>query len=195
MSEAPNRENVSTMLRQRRRALLQRPEISDRVRQLSASESRHPLNPRRSRRPTLIMGVVAGGALLVMLVCGIGAVAIVANGVWFRSQLDSPAVTAQSFYGALHEQDFTTAYSYLSDSAKAHVSLSTFTSRFQAYDQVDGIVESYLVTNTKVTGSGATVQVAITRSGSDGLAVGQTLDFVQQSDGWHINAASPPLWS
>ncbi len=195
MADTPNRRQLSSLLEQRRRALLNRPEISDRVRQLSASGTRNPVNPRRMRRPALLTALVAGGALAIMLLCGISAVALVANGLWFHSQLGSPSVTAQSFYGALHQKDYATAYSYLSETAKAHISQGEFTAKFQAYDQVSGVVESYLVASTKVTGSRATVQMDVTRSGADGQAVAQTLTFVQQSGSWWIDSTSPPLWS
>jgi hypothetical protein len=195
MADAQQRRDLSSLLEQRRRALLQRPEISDRVRALSDSGNRHPLNPKRARRPALMMGLIAGGALAVMLACGLTAVALVVNGLWFHSQLDSPDVTAQSFFSDLHQQDFSGAYGYLSDGAKAHITEAAFAAKFQAYDQVSGIVESYLVASTKLNGGNATVQMDVTRSGSDSQAVAQTLNFVRQSDGWRIDGASPPLWS
>jgi hypothetical protein len=195
MADAQDRRDLSSMLEQRRRALLQRPGVSERVQHLSESGSRHPLNPRRARRPTLLMGLIAGGALTLMLVCGIAAVALVVNGLWLHSQLSSPTVTAQSFFSALHQQDFASAYSYLSDDAKSHISEATFAAKFQAYDQVNGIVESYPVASSKTNGNIATVQVYVTRSGSDGEAVAETLNFVKQGSDWRINGTSPPLWA
>jgi hypothetical protein len=195
MPNEQRRREVSAQVERQRRALRGNPGASERVRQLSESGSRHPLNPARMRRPALLTALFAGTAVLAMLVCGILAIVLVANGFWLHSQLDSPATTAENFYSALHQEDFSTAYSYLSDRAKAQISEADFTSKFEAYDQVSGTVLSYPIANTTTHNTTAIVVVNVTRTGGSDHALAQTLEFVQQSGAWRIDDANPPLWS
>jgi hypothetical protein len=195
MPNEQHRREVSAQLEQRRQALRGNPNVSERMRQLSESGSRHPLNPHRGRRPALLMALFAGSAVLAMLVCGILAITLIANGFWLHNQLVSPSTTAENFYSALHQQDFSTAYSYLSDRAKAHVSQADFTLKFQAYDQVSGRVLSYPIAHTTTNDTTATVVVNVTRSGGSDHALSQTLNFVQQDGAWRIDDANPPLWT
>ncbi|MBF6591361.1 MAG: hypothetical protein IVW57_12660 [Ktedonobacterales bacterium] len=195
MSDAQRRRQVSSLLEQRRRALLDHPDVSERMRRLSVSGSRHPLNPKRARRPALLTMLIASTAIAAMVLCGVITGTLVVNGLWLRNQLSSPSVTAQAFYGALHEQDFTTAYSYLSAAAKAQLSEAQFEANFRGFDQVGGVVESYLIVSSSTHGSTATVVVGVVRSGSNGQAVQQTLNFIQQSNSWRIDSAVPKLWS
>jgi hypothetical protein len=194
MAESQRRD-VSSILEQRRRELRDRSDISDRMRQLSSSGGRHPNSPKRARRPALLTGIVAASALAAMLLCAVTAIAVVANGLWFHSQLDSPATTAQNFYGALHQEDFSGAYAYLSSAARSKVSQADFTQKFEAYDQVSGVVETYLVKSSAVHTSTATVIMDVTRSGMSGQAVEETLNFVKQNDGWRIDTTNPSLWT
>jgi hypothetical protein len=188
MSDAKSRPDLSGILAQRRRELSDRPDISARMRKLSASNSRNsvPLAPRK--RPTLLRVILAAAAVTLLLACGISAAVAVASGVWFHSQLNDPSQTALDFYSALHQQDYSRAYDFFSDSAKARLSQNAFTAQFSAYDSVSGIVESYTtVGNAKVQGSIALVTIDVVRRGNTSQAQVQTIHLVNQNGSWTID--------
>lgn len=186
MNDPKRRRELSGLLAEQRQELSSRDDVSRRMRELAESGSRYPVNPKRARRPALITAIFAGTAVLAMLVCGITAVVLIANGVWFQGQLDSPSVTAQEFYGKLHQEDFVAAYAFFSDGAKSRTSQDAFIQQFQGFDQVSGIVESYPIARSDVRGSSATVVAHVIRT-SNTQAQEEILSFVKQSDGWRID--------
>jgi len=188
MSDAKSRPDLSGILEQRRRELSDRPDVSARMRKLSASNSRNPLPPTPRKRPTMLRMLLVGLAVVLLLACAISAAVAVASGVWFRNQLNDPSQTALDFYSALHQQDYARAYGFFSDGARASLSQSAFAAQFSAYDSVSGIVESYITEgNTKVQGSTAVVIVDVVRRGNTSQAQVQTIHLVNQNGSWTID--------
>jgi len=188
MSDAKSRPDLSGILEQRRRELSDRPDVSARMRRLSASNSRNPLPASPRKRPTMLRMLLVGLAVVLLLACAISAAVAVASGVWFRNQLNDPSQTALDFYSALHQQDYARAYGFFSDGARASLSQSAFAAQFSAYDSVSGIVESYITEgNTKVQGSTAVVIVDVVRRGNTSQAQVQTIHLVNQNGSWKID--------
>ena len=181
-------QTLSGILEQRRRELSDRPDVSARMRKLSASNSRNPVPIVPRKRPTLLRLILAGTAVVLLLACGISAAVAVASGVWFHNQLSDPSQTALDFYSALHQQDYARAYGFFSSDAKAHLSQSVFAAQFSAYDSVSGIVESYTtVGSANVQGSNAVVTVDVVRRGNTSQAQVQTIHLVNQNGSWTID--------
>ena len=188
MSNTNSRPDLSGILEQRRRELSDRPDISVRMRKLSQSNARNPVPVRPRKRPTLLKLVLAAVAVVLLLACGVTAAVAVASGVWFHNQLTDPGQTALDFYSALHQQDYTRAYSFFSSGARTSLSQSAFTSQFSAYDSVSGIVQSYTVDgSSKIQGSNAVVTVDVVRRGNPNQAQVQTIYLVSQDGSWKID--------
>lgn len=188
MSNTNSRPDLSGILEQRRRELSDRPDISVRMRKLSQSNARNPVPVRPRKRPTLLKLVLAAVAVVLLLACGVTAAVAVASGVWFHNQLTDPSQTALDFYSALHQQDYTRAYSFFSSGARTSLSQSAFTSQFSAYDSVSGIVQSYTVDgSSKIQGSNAVVTVDVVRRGNPNQAQVQTIYLVSQDGSWKID--------
>jgi hypothetical protein len=188
MSNTNSRPDLSGILEQRRRELSDRPDISVRMRKLSQSNAHNPVPVRPRKRPTLLQLVLAAVAVVLLLACGVTAAVAVASGVWFHNQLTDPSQTALDFYSALHQQDYTRAYSFFSSGARTSLSQSAFTSQFSAYDSVSGIVQSYTVDgSSKIQGSNAVVTVDVVRRGNPNQAQVQTIYLVSQDGSWKID--------
>jgi hypothetical protein len=188
MSNTNSRPDLNGILEQRRRELSDRPDISVRMRKLSQSNARNPVPVRSHKRPTLLKLVLAAVAVVLLLACGVTAAVAVASGVWFHNQLTDPGQTALDFYSALHQQDYTRAYSFFSSGAHTSLSQSAFTSQFSAYDSVGGIVQSYTVDgSSKIQGSNAVVTVDVVRRGNPNQAQVQTIYLVSQDGSWKID--------
>jgi hypothetical protein len=170
----------------RRRELSERPDVSQRMRELSRSSSHHAALDTTKRSPLLAtLGIAAGVGL--MLACVLSATAAVASGLWFQSRLSDAPTTVQNFYSALHEQDYARAYSYLSTAAQKRTPQDAFTAQFTSLDEITGVVDTYTITSSSATGAGATVTVDVVRRGSADRAQTQTLTLVQQGGAWHID--------
>jgi hypothetical protein len=188
MNDAKNRPDLSGIIEHRRRELNDRPDISARMRKLSASNARNPVPVSPRKRPTLVTLVLAIVAVTLLLACGVSAAVAVASGVWFHNQLNDPSQTALDFYGSLHQKDYTRAYTFFSNGAKSRLSQTDFTNQFSAYDSVSGIVQSYTVDgDAKVQGSNAVVTVDVVRRGNTSQAQVQTIYLVNQNGGWKID--------
>lgn len=188
MGDTKSRPDLSGILEQRRRELSDRPDISVRMRKLSASNARNPVPAAPRKRRSLLTMALAGLAVVLLLACGISTAVAVASGVWFHNHLNDPSQTALDFYGALHQQDYTRAYSYFSDSARAKLSQADFAAQFSAYDSVGGIVQSYTVAgDPKIQGSNAVVTVDVVRRGNATQAQVQTIYLTSRNGGWKID--------
>ncbi|HEU5349787.1 MAG TPA: hypothetical protein VFU63_14340 [Ktedonobacterales bacterium] len=190
MSDAKSRPDLSGILEQRRRELSDRPDVSARMRKLSASASsaQNPVPVIPRKRPALLTIVLAAAVVALLLACGITSAVAVASGVWFNNQLNDPSQTALNFYGALHQQNYARAYSFFSDGAKTHLSQTDFTTQFSAYDSVGGIVQSYTVEgHSNVQGSNAVVTVDVVRRGNTSQAQKQTIYLTNQNGSWKID--------
>jgi hypothetical protein len=188
MSSTNSRPDLSGILEQRRRELSDRPDISARMRKLSESNTRNPVRVRPRRRPTLQTMALAAVAVVLLLACGVTSAVAVASGVWFHNQLSDPSQTVLDFYGSLHQQDYTRAYSFFSSGAQSRLSKDNFTTQFSAYDSVGGIVQSYTVDgSSNVQGSNAVVTVDVVRRGNPNQAQVQTISLVSQNGSWKID--------
>lgn len=124
-----------------------------------------PEPPKKShRRLWITLGIV--GCVLVLFVCG-GCVATSVFGLRYIQQDIGPALVTVQYYGALKEQKYDLAYSYLTANASIQgraVSLATFTHTAQAADATLGKVTRYTPTSFTATGSTATVTMQVTRN-------------------------------
>ena len=189
MRDVKQREQLSLLVEQRRRELLERPDVSERTRELSQSSSRNAIYPQVKRR-TLVTMVAAALGMIALIALVVTAVAITAGGIWFQNQLNDPSVTVQKFYSALHQQQYTEAYSYLSPNLQHQISKAKFTTEFSSDDAINGVVESYPTTNAVTSDSAATITVDLVRRGNDTSAQQVTLHLVKSGNNWLIDNIS-----
>ena len=187
MGDTKSRPDLSGILEQRRRELSDRPDISARMRKLSASNTRNPVPAMPRKRRSLLTIVLAAVAVALLLACVLGG-----GGGCQRRLVPQSTQRSQPgharLHGALHQQDYPRAYGYFSDNAKTHLSQSDFTSQFSAYDSVGGIVQSYTVQgDAKVQGSNAIVTIDVVRRGNTTQAQVQTDYLTSQNGGWKID--------
>ena len=186
-ADARRRAELAERVEQRRREFGDRPDISQAMRKLSQSSSRNPLGGNARKRPTTLTLVLGAVAVVAMLACVGTAIGVTAGGLWLRDQLGDPSTTGDQFFSALHEQDYQQAYSYLSTAAQAHLSQAAFTNQYAAYDQINGIVDSYLVKSSAMNGSRATIVYVVVRRGNTSTGQLQTVTFVQENGNWRID--------
>ncbi len=111
----------------------------------------------------ITLGVVGGLLVLGCAACGI----LGALGVNLFAQAAQPAVVAGQYYGAVSQQDYTKAYSYL-DTSSVSVQGQTltpqaYTQAAQVLDTTQGKVTKASPTSYNVTNDTATVTMAVTR--------------------------------
>jgi hypothetical protein len=180
---------LATRIEQRRQQLGERGDVSQRLRELSASGSRFPAPAARGRRSTLntvIITSIAGAGLLLIAIV---AVIIIVSGVWVQSQLtSSPSTTAEDYYAAVHQQDYATAYGTFSSGAQSALSEAKFEQTMRATDLISGGVQSYTVVAATTSGATATVTVDVVRQGDTTTAQVFQLTLVQQQQSWRISA-------
>jgi hypothetical protein len=187
MIDRKRREDLARRVEERRRELLNRPDISQRTRELSQSSSRNPiLTPRkRSTTRNFIIGGIAVGLMLLFVILGTGA--IIGN-LWFQNELNDPTTVVQQFYTSLHQQDYTHAYSFLSKSAQTSLPSSDFDDKYGSYDRVEGIVDTFTVTKADVGATTATFTVAVQRRGDPNTAKLETVRLSKAGSDWHIDS-------
>ncbi|HZC06947.1 MAG TPA: hypothetical protein VE338_15035 [Ktedonobacterales bacterium] len=189
MPDAQRRVELATRIEQRRQELGERADVSQRLRDLSASGSRFPApaarGARRSTLNTVIITSIAGLGLL--LIAAIAAVVIV-SGVWVQSQLNTPTTTVENFYAAVHQQDYATAYSKFSSQAQSSLSETKFEQTMRATDLISGGVQSYAIVSTTTSGSTATVTVDIVRLADSSVAQVYQVKLTQQQQSWVISS-------
>lgn len=186
MANPQRRAELATRIEQRRQELGERRDVSQRLRELSASGSHFPspvASKGRSTLNTVIISVIAGIGLLAII--AIAAIVIV-SGVWVQSQLSSPSITVEDFYAAVHQQDYQTAYSKLTSGAQSTLTETKFEQEMRATDLVSGGVQSYSVVSTTVNGANATVTVDVVRSGDTTTATVFQLTLTQEQQNWRI---------
>lgn len=190
MPDAQRRAELATRIEQRRQELGERADVSQRLRDLSASGSRFP-SPvaRRGQRSTLntvIITAIAGAGLLLIAIV---AIIVIASGVWVQTQLaSSPSSTAEDFYAAIHQQDYASAYAKFSSSAQSGLSEAKFEQTMRATDLISGGVQSYSVVSASTNGASATVTVDVVRQGDTTTASVFQLTLVQEQQSWRISA-------
>lgn len=187
MSDSSRYTDVATRVKRQREELGQRADVSQRLRDLSASSARNPIHPpqRPRQRPvtTTLVGIAAGAGLLL---CAALATLVIASGVWAQAQFGSPTTTVEGFYSALHQQNYTQAYSYFSTSAQRSLGEAQFQQTMSAADMLAGAVESDTVTTSTVNGSTATVTVEVVRRGDTTQAQVYQLTLTQEEQSWRI---------
>jgi hypothetical protein len=178
---------LAALLERRRRELADRMDISPKLRRLSRAAAPTSLLPERMRRSRALSGALAVALVALVGACVLGATAVGASGLWLQGQLGDPATTAQNFYGALHQQDYARAYSYLTSGAQQRMSRADFVTQYSDLDAVAGVVESYTIGTDTVAGTSATTVVSVVRRGDVTRAQSQTLTLVKQGDAWRID--------
>jgi hypothetical protein len=187
MNEPKHRAELAKLVEQRRRELESRPDISQTMRRLSESSHRNPVGkPARSRKTTRAL-ILTGAGVVALVICILGTAAVIWANTLVQTGFSDPANTVQQFYSALHETNYSQAYSYFSKNAKAHLSQDTFTNLYSGYDRVDGIVQDFPIQSTTQKGDTAEVVALVTRRGDASTGQLQTLTLVSSSSGWLID--------
>lgn len=189
MKDSKQRHDLAMLVERRRRELADRPDISQRTRELSQSSSRNKvIGPQSLSRKTTISLMLGGLAVVALIACVASAVLVTAGGLWFQSQLSDPGTTVQKFYSALHQQSYGDAYALFTPNAKAHLSQSQFTDTYSSYDSVEGVVEDYPVQKSTVNSNAASFTVAVVRRGNAAQATVETLALVNVNGNWYIDS-------
>lgn len=179
--------DLAERVAERRRQLAERPDVSQKMRDLSASSSQNPNGSLRPKRSPLLTTVALAAGVFLLVACAVGATALVASGLWVQNQLSDPPTTAQNFYGALQSQNYARAYSYTSTAFQKRIPSSAFNDQFSSLDQVGGVVDSYPIVSDKTTGATATVVVQVIRRSNKAQALTQTLTMVKEGTNWRID--------
>jgi hypothetical protein len=187
MSRIERPKNLAALLERQRRELRERLDVSPKLRQLSRVAIPPSLLPEGMRRSRTLTSAIVVAAIIVFGACVVGATALAASGLWLQGQLGDPATTAQNFYGALHQQDYARAYTYLSSGARQRTQQPAFVAQYSELDAIAGVVESYSITSDSASTTGATVAASVVRRGDTTRAQTQTLTLVKESGGWRID--------
>jgi hypothetical protein len=179
--------DLSARVAERRRQLAERQDVSQKMRDLSASSSQNPNSSLRPRRSPLLTTVMLAAGVFLLVACAVGATALVLSGLWVQNQLSDPPTTAQNFYGALQSQNYTRAYSYTSSGFQKRIPADAFNDQFSSLDQVSGVVDSYPIVSEKTSGDKATVVVHVIRRSNKAQALTQTLMMVKEGNSWRID--------
>ena len=158
------------------------------MRELSESSGRHPMpsQPKqRSRVLPILLGVV-GVATLVA--CIFSATSVIAGGLWFQDQLNSPSTIAESYFTAVHQEDYQRAYSYLSSNAQHHISQANYTTQMRNADILQGGVIAFTTDSTTTSGSKATVTMDVVRNSAPTVAQVLRLALVNENGAWRIDS-------
>lgn len=187
MPDARRRADLATRIEQRRQELGTRGDVSQRLRELSASGSRIPAPAARGQRSTLNTVMISAIAGVGLLVIAIIAAIVIISGVWVQTQLtSSPSTTVEDFYSAIHQQDYATAYDKFSSAAQGQLSVAKFTQTMRATDLIAGGVQSYTIVSATTNGQTATVTVDVVRQGNSSIAQVFQLTLTQEQQTWRI---------
>ena len=190
MNDSERRAALESRVLQRRRELSERPDISERMRELSASGSRNPIAPVAppKRRSRLANGLIVAAVVAALLVCATGAGVVIASGVFVQNQLNDPSTVVEDYYNALQTQDFTRAYSYLSANAQRHTSEAAFETDARADDAFSGAIASFAITSDTASSSTAVLVVDVVRRDAPYQATVETLDLVKDNGNWRVDS-------
>jgi hypothetical protein len=178
---------LATRIEQRRQELGTRGDVSQRLRELSASGSRISAPAARGQRSTLNTVMISAIAGVGLLVIAIIAAIVIISGVWVQTQLtSSPSTTVEDFYSAIHQQDYATAYGKFSSAAQGQLSVAKFTQTMRATDLIAGGVQSYTIVSATTNGQTATVTVDVVRQGNSSIAQVFQLTLTQEQQTWRI---------
>lgn len=143
-----------------------------------------PLPPKRSLRWLWITLSIIGGVLV--LSCA-GSIAF----SFLRSNILSPtagaSTTANSYYQAIENKDYATAYNYLANdmytSGGQAITLSLYTNIAQADDLYSGPVISFSQSNISINSGKVSVTMSVKRNGNPYVVY---LQLQQNSGNWQI---------
>jgi hypothetical protein len=187
MADPQRHEKLAARIVEQRKLLEGRADVSQRLRDLSASSARNPIAPARKRRSPLIALLVTAIAGMALIACIIASIAIISSGIWVQTQLGSPTTTVEDFFSALHAQNYSQAYGFLSSKAQSELSEERFQQIYQASDALSGSVDYYAITSTVTQGSTATVTVDVVRRGDSKTAQVVALTLIQENGSWRIS--------
>jgi hypothetical protein len=185
MADSKRRTQITELIERRRRALVERPDISQTMRKLSQSSSRNPKAPIRPRRTTTTTLLLGGAGVLLMLFCVALAVTVLIGNIWLQNQLSDPTTTVQKYYAALKQRNYNEAYSYLAKNLQGRVLPVTFADTYSGNDTLDGVIDRYYITINKRDEATATVTVIVVRRARDTAQL-QTLNLVKENGDWRI---------
>ncbi len=186
MSDPQRQEELATRIEERRKLLEGRVDVSQRLRDLSASSARNSVTPAHKRRSPLIALLVTAIAGVAFIACAVASLSLIGSGIWVQTQLGSPNTTVEDFFSAVHAQNYPQAYSFLSSKAQNELSEERFQQIYQASDALSGAVEYYAITSTVTQGSTATVTVDVVRRGDTKTAQVFVLTLTQENSSWRI---------
>ena len=185
---AQRRAALGAVIEQRRKELSQRPDVSARMRKLSESSGRNPMPTQtkpRSRIVPLLLGVAG---VVALVACILSASAVIASGLWFQNQINSPSTTAESYFTAVHQEDYQRAYTYLSSNAQHHISQADFTAQMRNADILQGGVISFTTDSETTNGANATVIMDVVRNSAPTTAQVLRVTLVDQNNTWRIDS-------
>jgi len=188
MTDPQRRVELATRIEQRRQELGARADVSTRLRELSASGSHFPVSGGPLRRSPLFRLIVVAGAVVALLLIAGLATFVVASGMWVQTQLNSPSITVEDFYSAVHQQDYQAAYSKFSTAAQNSLSEPKFEQTMRATDLISGGVDTYSIVSSATNGSTATVTVDVVRRGDTTMATVFQLTLTQEQQSWRISS-------
>jgi hypothetical protein len=144
-----------------------------------------------SQRKTLpvVLGIV--GVVVILGCLGIGALVTVRL-ISLQNTLNSPQVTIDTFYSALHVNDYQTAYNQLSSGFQQRYTFPSFRATFELI----GTLASYQISNLQTRNNQASATVKVTLVKGDG---GTTVDeiknvqLVQENGDWKIDRVNPSM--
>lgn len=143
-----------------------------------------PLKPKRSLRWLWITLSIIGG--ITVLSCA-GSLALSFLGYNILSPTASASATANSYYQAIENKDYATAYNYLANdmytSGGQAITLSFYTNIAQADDLFSGPVTSFTQTNSSINSGKASVTMSIKRNGNPYVVY---LQLQQNNGNWQI---------
>ena len=147
-----------------------------------------PQQQRKSRRGLWIALAIIGGVLL--LGCAICGIASVAGVGFFAKNVAGPAIIVNEYYTAVKNQDYNTAFSYISTNLTAsngqNLTQQLYTTAAQALDTVKGKVTNFSVGSVSTNNNVANVTVSVTRGG--GTPYDVHLQLQQVNGTWKITS-------
>ena len=147
-----------------------------------------PPQQKKSRRGLWIaLAIIAGILVLGCAICGIASVAGVG---FFAKTVAGPAIAVDQYYTAVKNQDYNTAYSYISTNLTASngqaLTQQLYTTAAQALDLTKGKVTSFSAGPPSINNNVASVTVSVTRSGGSPYDVHLQLQQINSS--WKITS-------
>jgi hypothetical protein len=147
----------------------------------------YPPAPPRKSRTGLIIGLVAGGVVL-LLCLGLGAVLLIPKLSTGQKTPAGAKAAAQHALDLAASGDYGGFYDLLESSSKAQISRSDFITLGTCIKMSDGITKSHVVLGT-ATVTGNTARVAA--SSTDGTTT--HVDLVWESGGWRLHSEGGSL--